>query len=47
MAFTELWRIFIFIKKSAPANRKTGFYTSPLPKNDEIRGIFVESSKEL
>jgi hypothetical protein len=38
---------FFSSKKSAPANRKKGFYTSRLPKNDEIRGIFVESSKEL
>jgi hypothetical protein len=34
-------------KKSAPANRKKGFYTSRLPKNDEIRGIFVEAAKNF
>jgi hypothetical protein len=27
--------------KSAPANRMGGFYTSRLPKNEEIRGISV------
>jgi hypothetical protein len=30
-----------FIKKSAPANSKKGFYTSRLPKNEETSGIFV------
>jgi hypothetical protein len=30
-----------FINKSVPANRKKGFYTSHLPKNEEIGGIFV------
>jgi hypothetical protein len=33
--------------KRAPANRKEGFYASCLPKNEEIRGIFVSSRKEL
>jgi hypothetical protein len=36
-----------FIKKRTPANRKSGFYTSMLPKNEEIREIFVLSSKKL
>jgi hypothetical protein len=34
-----LWRIFSS-DKSAPANIKKGFYTSRLPKNEEIRWIF-------
>jgi hypothetical protein len=29
------------------AKRKNGFYTSRLPKNEEIKNIFVLSSKEL
>jgi hypothetical protein len=35
-----LWRIFPS-NKSVPANRKKGFYTSHLPKNEEIGGNFV------
>jgi hypothetical protein len=41
-----LWRIFSS-NKSAPANRKKGFYTSRLPKNEEIGGIFVFNGYEL
>ncbi len=33
--------------KSVPANRKKGFYTCRLPKNEEIGGIFVFSGSEL
>ncbi len=33
--------------KSAQANRKKGFYTSRLPKNKEIRGIYEFSGSEL
>ncbi len=33
---------------STPANyRNKGFYTGRLPKNEESRGIFILSSKEL
>ncbi len=32
---------FFSSNKSAPANRKRGFYTSRPPKNEEIGGIFV------
>jgi hypothetical protein len=35
-----LWRIFSS-NKSVPANRKKGFYTSRLPKNEDIGGILV------
>jgi hypothetical protein len=30
-----------------PANGKKGFYTSSLPKNEEIGDIFVLSASEL
>jgi hypothetical protein len=33
--------------KSVPANRKKGFYTSRLPKNEKIEGIFAFSSSEV
>jgi hypothetical protein len=36
-----------FHKKSVPANRKNGFDTSRLPKNEETGGIFVFSGSEL
>ncbi len=38
---------FFSSNKSEPTKRKKGFYTSRLPKNEEIRWIFVWSSKEL
>jgi hypothetical protein len=41
-----LWRIFSS-NKSAPANRKKGFYTSHLPKNDDISGTIAFSDSEL
>jgi hypothetical protein len=41
-----LWKIFSS-NKSALANRKKGFYTSRLPKNEEIVSIFVFSGSEL
>jgi len=41
-----LWQIFS-TNKSAPANRKKGFFKSFLLKNDKIGGIFVFSGKEL
>jgi hypothetical protein len=42
----ELWRILLS-NKSAPTNRKKGFCTCCLLKNEEIRWIFEGSSKEL
>jgi hypothetical protein len=33
--------------KSAPANRKKGFYTSHLPKNKDIGDVFVFSDPEV
>jgi hypothetical protein len=33
--------------KSVPANMKKGFYTSQVPKNEDIGVIFVFSSSEL
>jgi hypothetical protein len=33
--------------KSAPANRKKGFYTIRVPKKQEVGGIFVFSGSEL
>jgi hypothetical protein len=33
--------------KSVLANRKKGFYTSRLPQNEAIGGIFVFSGSEL
>ncbi len=38
---------FFLSNKRAPANRKRGFYTCRLTKNEEIRGIFVWNRKEL
>ncbi len=46
MACGSPWRIFSS-NKNAPANRKAGFYTSRLPKSEEIREIFVLSRKKL
>jgi hypothetical protein len=36
-----------FIKECVPANRKKGFYTSRLPKNEEVGGVFVFIGSEL
>jgi hypothetical protein len=36
-----------FRKKSVPANRKKGFYTSRLLQIEDIGGIFVFSGSEL
>jgi hypothetical protein len=41
-----LWRIFSS-NKSAPANRKTGFYTNRVPKKQKVGGIFVFSGSEV
>jgi hypothetical protein len=41
-----LWRIFSS-DKSAPANRKKGFYTNRVPKKQEVEGIIVSSGSEL
>jgi hypothetical protein len=38
------WLIFSS-KKSAPANRKKGFYTNPVSKKQGIRGILYEIKK--
>ncbi len=36
-----------FIKQKFGANRQNGFYSSRLPKNEEIGDIFVFSGSEL
>jgi hypothetical protein len=41
-----LWRIFSS-NKSAPANRKTGFYANREPNKQEIGLIFAWSGSEL
>jgi hypothetical protein len=41
-----LWRIFS-TNKSAPANRKKGFYTNRDPNKQEVGFIFVWTSSEL
>jgi hypothetical protein len=41
-----LWRIFSS-NKSAPANRKEGFYTSRQPKNEEIGGILYLATQNF
>jgi hypothetical protein len=41
-----LWRTFSF-DKSAPANRKKGFYTNRVPKKQAVEGIIVSSDSEL
>jgi hypothetical protein len=38
---------FLSAKRSVTANRRKGFYTSRLPKNEEIGGIFVFRGLEL
>jgi hypothetical protein len=45
-ACAGFWQIFTS-NKSEPANRKGEFYTNCLPKNEEIRGIFVKAAKTL
>ncbi len=46
MACAALWQI-LTSNKSAAANRTGGFFTRRLPKNEEIRGIILKSSKNF
>jgi hypothetical protein len=39
--------VFFSSNENAPVYRKKGFYTSCMPKNEEIGEIFVLKSKEL
>ncbi len=45
-ACAALWQNFSS-NKSAPANRKKGFYASRLPKNEEIRRMLYEAPKNF